>query len=265
VPIDAIYAVDVDGIEINQGLGKGSVLERRTAAGAVMSVLDRLDTDGQQIALRTYLAAHTDVAYANMLVPKQPGQRPPVDLQIANMENALMGLGQPAVIEPNQNHVIHVGTHLQKLDEVNTALSQLQIEMEQAIPQMLMIWQHAGQHMQFISQKNPLFPIYKEELQQLGEVIINGSKHLEAEQRKAAEAAGQEGEPAMLSTDRQAVDAAARIASLDVQKKALELDFAQRKNAQELAQKDAAFAQQTAQNALKMRMQAAQRAKPKNP
>jgi hypothetical protein len=160
--------------------------------------------------------------------------------------------------------MIHVGTHLQKLDEVNTALSQLQIEMEQAIPQMLMIWQHAGQHMQFISQKNPLFPIYKEELQQLGEVIINGSKHLEAEQRKAAEAAGQEGEPAMLSTDRQAVDAAARIASLDVQKKALELDFAQRKNAQELAQKDAAFAQQTAQNALKMRMQAAQKAKPKN-
>lgn len=68
----------------------------------------------------------------------------------------------------------------------------------------------------------------------------------------------------MLSTDRQAVDAAARIASLDVQKKALELDFAQRKNAQELAQKDAAFAQQTAQNALKMRMQAAQKAKPKN-
>jgi hypothetical protein len=266
VPIEAIYAVDVDGIEINQGLGKGSVLERRTAAGAVMNVMDRLDADGQQIALRTYLASHTDVAYANMLVPKQPGQRPPMDLQIANMENALMGLGQPAVIEPNQNHVIHVGTHLQKLDEVNTALSQLQIEMEQAIPQMQMIWQHAGEHMQFISQRNPLFKIYKEELQQLGEVVINGAKHLEAQQRKAAEQAQQAGEEvpaqesAMLSTDRQAVDAAARIAMLDAQKKALELDFAAKKSAQELAQNDAKFAQQTAQNALKMRMMAQKQA-----
>lgn len=258
VPLEAIYAVDVDAIEINQGLGKGSVQERRTASQAVLSVMDRLDTDGQQVALRTFLASYTDVSYANLLVPKQPGQRPPVDLQIANMENSLMGMGQPAVIEPNQNHVIHVGAHLQKLSELNQALGQLQMEMEQAIPIMLMIWQHAGEHMQFVSQQNPLFPIYKEELQQLGEVIINGSKHLEAEQRKAAEAAGEEnGQSPMLSTDRQAVDAQARIAMLEGQKKAMELDFAARKHAQQLAQNDAKFAQQTAQNALKMRMQAA--------
>ena len=256
VPLEAIYAVDVDAIEINQGLGKGSVQERRTASQAVLGVMDRLDADGQQTALRTFLASYTDVSYANLLVPKQPGQRPPMDLQIANMENSLMGMGQPAVIEPNQNHVIHVGAHLQKLAELNGQLGQLQIEMEQAIPVMLMIWQHCGEHMQFVSQQNPLFPIYKEELQQLGEVIINGSKHLEAEKRKAQEAAGEEAQAPMLSTDRQAVDAQARIAMLEGQKKAMELDFAARKHAQQLAQNDAKFAQQTAQNALKMRMQA---------
>ena len=256
VPLEAIYAVDVDAIEINQGLGKGSVQERRTASQAVLNVMDRLDADGQQTALRTFLASYTDVSYANLLVPKQPGQRPPMDLQIANMENSLMGMGQPAIIEPNQNHVIHVGAHLQKLAELNGQLGQLQIEMEQAIPVMLMIWQHCGEHMQFVSQQNPLFPIYKEELQQLGEVIINGSKHLEAEKRKAQEAAGEEAQAPMLSTDRQAVDAQARIAMLEGQKKAMELDFAARKHAQQLAQNDAKFAQQTAQNALKMRMQA---------
>lgn len=256
VPLEAIYAVDVDAIEINQGLGKGSVQERRTASQAVLGVMDRLDADGQQTALRTFLASYTDVSYANLLVPKQPGQRPPMDLQIANMENSLMGMGQPAVIEPNQNHVIHVGAHLQKLAELNGQLGQLQIEMEQAIPVMLMIWQHCGEHMQFVSQQNPLFPIYKEELQQLGEVIINGSKHLEAEKRKAQEAAGEEAQTPMLSTDRQAVDAQTRIAMLEGQKKAMELDFAARKHAQQLAQNDAKFAQQTAQNALKMRMQA---------
>lgn len=256
VPLEAIYAVDVDAIEINQGLGKGSVQERRTASQAVLGVMDRLDADGQQTALRTFLASYTDVSYANLLVPKQPGQRPPMDLQIANMENSLMGMGQPAVIEPNQNHVIHVGAHLKKLTELNGQLGQLQIEMEQAIPVMLMIWQHCGEHMQFVSQQNPLFSIYKEELQQLGEVIINGSKHLEAEKRKAQEAAGEEAQVPMLSTDRQAVDAQARIAMLEGQKKAMELDFAARKHAQQLAQNDAKFAQQTAQNALKMRMQA---------
>ena len=72
----------------------------------------------------------------------------------------------------------------------------------------------------------------------------------------------------MLSTDRQAVDAAARLATLDTQKKAMELDFAAKKNAQQLAQNDAKFAQQTAQNALKMKLEAqkaAQRNTPKAP
>ena len=256
VPMEAIWAVDVNAIQINQGLGKGSVFERRNATNAVMGVIDRLDTDGQQFALRSYLAAHTDVEYANLLVPKQPGQRPPMDLQIANMENSLMSLGQQAVIEPNQNHAIHVGAHLQILTQLDQQLAQMQGTMEEIIPKMQMIWEHAGQHMQMIAPSNPLFPVYKEQLQQLGEVIINGTKHLEAEQRKAAKAAGQEAESPMLSTDRQAVDAAARIAMLDERKKSMELDFARQKHEQQLAQKDADFAQKTAMNTLNMRLKA---------
>ena len=151
VPMEAIWAVDVNAIQINQGLGKGSVFERRNATNAVMGVIDRLDTDGQQFALRSYLAAHTDVEYANLLVPKQPGQRPPMDLQIANMENSLMSLGQQAVIEPNQNHAIHVGAHLQILTQLDQQLAQMQVTMEEIIPKMQMIWEHAGQHMQMIA------------------------------------------------------------------------------------------------------------------
>lgn len=172
------------------------------------------------------------------------------------MENSLMSLGQQAVIEPNQNHAIHVGAHLQILTQLDQQLAQMQVTMEEIIPKMQMIWEHAGQHMQMIAPSNPLFPVYKEQLQQLGEVIINGTKHLEAEQRKAAKAAGQEAESPMLSTDRQAVDAAARIAMLDERKKSMELDFARQKHEQQLAQKDADFAQKTAMNTLNMRLKA---------
>ena len=118
VPLDAIYSVDVASIDINQGIGKGSVQERRAATNAVMTVVNSLDVEGKNIAMRDYLASFTSVAYANTLVPKQAGSRPPIDLQVANLENSVMALGQSAVIEPNQNHIIHVGAHLEMLKQI---------------------------------------------------------------------------------------------------------------------------------------------------
>ena len=264
VPEKAIFSVDVGAVEINQGIGKGSAQERRAASNAVMNIINRLDVEGQQVATRSYLAAYTSVPYANLLVPKTTGSRPPMDLQIANMENSLMALGQQAIIEPNQNHVVHVGAHLEALNDINGQLANMQIPMEQAIPQMQPIWEHAGQHMQFVPQDSPLYPTYKEELEQLGEVIINGSKHLAAEQRKLQKEQGQMAEQGGISqgnpedaTFRQAVDAQARIQELDQAAKAQQLDFAQQRHDQEMAQRDARFAQETQQKALDMRLKAA--------
>ena len=258
VPLDAIYSVDVASIDINQGIGKGSVQERRAATNAVMTVVNSLDVEGKNIAMRDYLASFTSVAYANTLVPKQAGSRPPIDLQVANLENSVMVLGQSAVIEPNQNHIVHVGAHLEMLKQINGQLGQMQIPMEQAIPQMQPIWEHANQHMQFVPQNEPLRKTYKEELEQLGEVIINGSKHLDAQKRKQQGMQTQPGEASPESgTFRQAVDAQARLQELDAASKAQQLDFAQQRHNQEMAQKQAEFVQKTQQRQLDMTLKAA--------
>ena len=59
------------------------------------------------------------------------------------------------------------------------------------------------------------------------------------------------------ATFRQAVDAQARIQELDQTAKAQQLDFAQQRHDQEMAQRDARFAQETQQKALDMRLKAA--------
>ena len=121
---------------------------------------------------------------------------------------------------------------------------------------MFPIWKHAGEHMEFISPENPLFPEFKEALQQVGEVVINGQKHLDAEQRKAEAAAGQETDNGSTpGVTRQAIEAQALLSQLEVQKKQQDLAFDQAEHKQKLAFKDAEFAQNIRQKAMEQSMQ----------
>lgn len=235
VPIEAIYNVDIDAIEINRGVGKGSAQERRAVFSQLMPNIGSYDPKGQQILLRQYTASLAGISFANLLVPPEPGTRPPVDVQIANMENALMSVGQPAVLEPNQDHTVHVATHLSKLAEINGALANEQMEFAPAIQLLGPIWRHATEHMAYISDKNPLYKPFKEALSQIEEVVVNGEKKLAAEARRAQEnpeAATGDSEETPLSVLRQSVDAGAR---LDVMAKRQQLQFASEKHDLELA------------------------------
>ena len=256
VPIDAIYNVDVASIEINRDIGKGSAQERRSAFGALMPIIGQFDQEGQNILRRQFVGSYTDSQFARLIVPDQAGARPPIDLQVANMENSLMKLGQEAQIEPNQDHVVHVGSHLAVVSEINGALEQAQITLEEAIPKMFPIWKHAGEHMQFISPENPLYPEFKEALQQVGEVVINGQKHLDAEARKAQEAAGEQVDNGNTpGVERQAIEAQAALQQLEIQKKQQDLAYDQAERKQKLAFNDVEFAQRIKQDAIKQSMQ----------
>jgi len=260
VPIEAIYNVDIDAIEINRGVGKGSAQERRAVFSQLMPNIGSYDPKGQQILLRQYTASLAGISFANLLVPPEPGTRPPVDVQIANMENALMSVGQPAVLEPNQDHTVHVATHLSKLAEINGALANEQMEFAPAIQLLGPIWRHAMEHMAYISDKNPLYKSFKEALSQIEEVVVNGEKKLAAEARRAQEnpeAATGDSEETPLSVLRQSVDAGAR---LDVMAKRQQLQFDSEKQSLELAKKQQDLAYGDAKKAQELNKAAQQAA-----
>lgn len=171
-----------------------------------------------------------------------------------------MDLGQPAVIEPNQDHTVHVATHLAKLSEINGQLSQFQIEFARAIELMGPIWRHAVEHMAYISPKNPLYKNFKEALSEIEEVVVNGEKKLAAEARRAEEQAGQQAAPGSdvpLGILRQSADAGARLEMLDVQAKRQQLGFEAEKQRLELAKKQQDLAFNDAKMANEIRKQTA--------
>jgi uncharacterized protein YukE len=173
-----------------------------------------------------------------------------VDATIAQMENNLMALNQPPAFEPNQDHVVHLDKHLQRLYEINTQLTEMQIELRPAIDQMQPIWEHSiNDHLPMVNPMNPDYKRFKEALQQLGELIKNSRKHLDAEDQRAAEEAGEAGgelyggtQPGLFAA---AVDANARAAEKDaveIEKTRAQLQMEQQRHAQEMAATDVRLA-----------------------
>ena len=234
VPLEALYAVDVDACEVNTGIGKGSVSERRAQVDALMERLfPMLDPQGQQSLLRLVGSAYGGVKMAKELVPDMAGLRPPIDASFAKMENSVMALGQPPSFEPNQNHAVHIEQHLARVDELSQMLSNGEIDITEAIPQMEPIWSHAqDEHLPLLDPQSSQTAQFREALQQFGEVIVNGGKMLAKMQEKAAKEGGEMEAEAGMGTDavsRQAADASARyLESVKVQATAasLQLDLA---------------------------------------
>jgi len=194
-------------MEVNSGIGKGSASERRSVVTALnQSLGGQLDPEGQRFLNRLTAASYAGYQIANQLVPDEPGLRPPVDAQIAQMENSLMSVGQPPAFEPNQDHFVHLEKHTEFLNTINEGFGE-QIKalkpgtdggdlLRETIDKMEPVWLHCNEeHMPMLSDMNPAKPMFKENLQQLGEFIKNSRKHLDAEAQRELEASGQaEGE-----------------------------------------------------------------------
>ena len=245
VPLKAIYQIDVDSIEVNTGIGKGSAAERMTALEGVGSTFNSMDAYAKNIYNRELVSAYWGPSKANIIFPLQPGQRPPVEAGMASMENDLMALsGRPQPVEPNQDHYTHLTKHMPFLMDLNQQIIDGTAMMEQAIPQMSPVWEHSNQHLELLPITHPERGAIKQALQQVGEVITNQMKKLNAEAQRAqdAEAEQQGMEPNGRTANDliQATQAQMKLQALEVEKeydlakKQRELDHADKKFAQSL-------------------------------
>lgn len=269
VPLEAIFAIDVDAIEINTGFGKGSAAERRSVMAVLNDRLyDRADSLGKNRISNMTAAAYAGSDIANELFPPQEGLRPPnADVHTAMGENNFAAQGMPIEVLVNDNHTVHLQTHLTRLAELNDGLANMQLQLEEAIPQMSPLFQHCNEHMQFMDPMSPMTADFRQGLQQLGEVVTNGQKHIDAEAQKAAKAAGEEvadgygGIPA--SDYKQAVQAQKELndLNLDTQRQELSVQADRAKKVQDLAHQQAknriALAAQQGKAAIDIRAKAA--------
>lgn len=201
VPLDALYEADIDAIEVNTGIGRGSQSGRLAVANALMEDYYLYDDNGKTTALRLKVGTIAGSRIANQIVPPIPGQRPGQQVDNADDQNGFLTGGNRAQIlsvkvRPDQNSAAHVRTHLEFLEQ----LWPMTTEQDQraALTTIQPLWVHAIDDLQLVDPKNPLYADAKQRLREMGEWVTNTAKELAAEEdRQADEAARNGGQPGM--------------------------------------------------------------------
>ncbi len=131
VPIEAIYSAK--RVEPMRALGMGSPTNRLMALDEFMQYYGSLDTVGQNNLLRDRFAQKVGYSQVDRYVPRvAAGGRQPLDLEIAELQNAALSAGVPVSVLPNDQHILHLQQHLPSLTNDLDF-----IEAGQATPQLL--------------------------------------------------------------------------------------------------------------------------------
>lgn len=180
VPAEAIFNIDVERIKANTGLGKGSATERAVIMDRMQVLYPRLDPYGQRKLDQMMAASLVGVRKSRVLFPDDPSMRQPIDAQIAELENNQLVMSLPVEVMPEQNHDVHLAVHTRRLGVLNTEVVEGRMTLADGVNAMQPIWEHSNVHLELLDPTSPNLPLYKEALEQLGQVIINERKHQNA-------------------------------------------------------------------------------------
>lgn len=140
VPLEAILQADV--IVPFRAVGYGSPTNRLLAFDEFMQYYGSLDPVGQNNLLRDKFAQRVGYQQVDEYVPRiDKGARAPADQEIAELQNFAMSAGKPMTVRGNDNHIIHLQTHLPDLD-----LDLTTVESGGGDDQLLQVIQLKGQH-----------------------------------------------------------------------------------------------------------------------
>lgn len=196
VPLEALYELDIPSVRAVRAIGAGSAAARSLALSTLEEMAPAYDELGQHNLRRDRTIATVGVAQADRYIPKIPNQRPPVDYKLAELENGQLLEGFEISILPNENHLAHVEVHIAKLTEIYGLINAGEISLEDGSMRMLNLFNHTAEQLSMVA-GDPITvqkaAAYRQSLQQIGEVVTNGMKKVEAQERKAKEEAATNG------------------------------------------------------------------------
>ena len=123
VPKEALS--NLDYVEASRNYGQGSAFLRMQTISGLMQVAGQLPESGRDALLRDYIAALAGQQQVGryMVGPEQDIYAKD-QIAEANIENAVMQMGNPVIITDSHNHSLHAQTHLAKGNEIAQAVQQ---------------------------------------------------------------------------------------------------------------------------------------------
>lgn len=198
VPLEALYQIDVKAIRVVRAIGAGSAAAKTISLQRISDLRPRMDDVAQATLDRELAVDAVGYAQADIFFPRNKEKRTTADTNIATLENFVLQSGKEIPVLPSDRHLAHAREHIKPLMEDFDLVQQGQMTFSDMAQQDRLLYQHAAGHVDLVAGD----PVAVDEasslrqmLQQIGEVIENGIREMEAAAKKQqAEGGPPEGE-----------------------------------------------------------------------
>jgi hypothetical protein len=192
VPKEAL--TNLDYVQASRNYGQGSAFLRMQTISGLMQVAGQLPESGRDALLRDYIAALAGQQQVGryMVGPEQDIYAKD-QIAEANIENAVLQMGNPVIITDSHNHSLHAQTHLSKGTEIAQAIQQGG-DPASAVQFFSLLIPHIEEHLGMMAADDSR----KDEVKQLGEQLeqlsgfANEVSNQVAQQMEQAQAAQME-------------------------------------------------------------------------
>lgn len=191
IPLEALFNLDHEATTVVRAIGAGSAAAKTQSLNRINELRPRMDDVGRANLDRDLAVDAVGASNADRYFAKDYAKRTTVDTNIAILENEMLLEGRPIPVLSSDKHLAHAREHMKPLIEGFQAAESGQVPIEEVAQRIAPLYNHNADHVEAASGD----PTVMEEtaqmrqmMQQIGEVISNGLKRLEAmKQEQAAE------------------------------------------------------------------------------
>lgn len=196
VPAEVIDSIDFDATVAVRAIGNGSPKAKMFTIEKMERVVPMLDATGKNNWVRDFIGGLPgfDQTHVDRYAPEFEGQRPDQQVRNAVFENFILthgGSEQDAPVQPNDDHIEHLDEHVKPLAAISKAVSQGQKTRAEAVTELFPLYIHSTKHLEEAGDgelTSGKISDFRKALHNLGEIIVNGQRELEAQKRDQEEA-----------------------------------------------------------------------------
>lgn len=198
VPLEALFKLDFDATTLVPAIGAGSASARTLKLEKMELLRPRMDDVGKANLDRDLATDTVGAERANRYFPKDQQPRFSYDTSIAILQNPALLAGDDIPVLAGDKHLAQAREHIKPLMEGFQAEQQGQLPIEEFAERSRLLFLHTVEHVDMVEGD----PASAEEaaglrqaLQQIGEVVSNGLRKLQAQEAKAQEEGGEQADP----------------------------------------------------------------------
>lgn len=203
IPEEAINQIDIEACLVVRPIGNGSPQARMYTMDAMDKLVPFFDEEGRTNYVRDSVASlpGVDWSMVDRYAPQEADLRPTEQVRFALDENVnlkLVGvIGDERIMSvddvpvlPNDDHITHLETQTPAMMKIVQLVEQGQMLMEEAVRPLFPLYIHCSRHVE-LAMDNPIMrnqiSQFRMALHNVGEIITNGQRKLQAQEQKAQE------------------------------------------------------------------------------